>query len=100
MTTPFSVRLSAILKSRGMSQKDLAAATGLTQAAISRYASGKRVPSIEVSERISAALGVGPEVFTGSLSSFTANQLAVVCRENAPYYTADEKMEIIKALLG
>lgn len=100
MATPFSVRLSTILKSRGMSQKDLAVATGLTQAAISRYANGKRVPSIEVSERISDALGVGPEVFTESLSAITAKKLADFCRENAPYYTADEKMEIIKALLG
>lgn len=62
MTSPFSVRLSAILKSHGMSQTDLAAASGLSPAAISRYASGKRIPSIEVSERISAAFGVGPEV--------------------------------------
>lgn len=100
MTTPFNVRLSAILKSRGMSQRDLAAASGLTPAAISRYANGKRVPSIEVSERISDALGVGPEVFTDSLSALTAKQLADICRENAPYYTADEKLEIVKALLG
>lgn len=100
MTTPFNVRLSAILKSRGMSQKDLAVATGLTQAAISRYANGKRVPSIEVSERISDALSVGPEVFAESLSAFTAKQLVDFCRENASYYTADEKLEIVKALLG
>lgn len=36
MTTPFSVRLSAILKSRGMSQTDLAAVSGLTPSAINR----------------------------------------------------------------
>ena len=37
MATPFSVRLSAILKSRGMSQTDLAAASGLSPAAVNRY---------------------------------------------------------------
>lgn len=100
MTTPFSVRLSAILKSRGMSQTDLAAVSGLTPSAINRYVNGNRVPSIEVTERICAALGVGPEVFADSLSAFTAKQLADICRENAPYYTADEKLEIVKALLG
>ena len=34
------------------------------------------------------------------LPAFTAKQLADVCRENAPNYTADEKLEIVKALLG
>lgn len=62
MATPFSARLSAILKSRGMSQTDLAAVSGLTPSAINRYVNGNRVPSIEVTERICAALGVGPEV--------------------------------------
>ncbi len=100
MTTPFSVRLSVILKSHGMFQTDLAAASGLSPAAISRYVNGNRLSSIEVTERICAALGVGPEVFAESLSAFTAKQLADICRENAPYYTADEKLEIVKALLG
>lgn len=100
MATPFSVRLSAILKSRGMSQTDLAAASGLTPSAVNRYVNGNRVPSIEVTERICAALGVGPEVFAESLSAFSAMQLADFCRENAPYYTADQKLEIVKALLG
>lgn len=100
MATPSSVRLSVVLKSRGMSQADLAAASGLTSSAVNRYVNGSRVPSIEVAERICAALGVGPEVFAESLSAFSAKQLADLCRENAPYYTADEKLKIVKALLG
>lgn len=100
MASPFSVRLSAVLKSRGMSQTDLAAASGLTPSTVNRYVNGGRVPSIEVAERICAALGVGPEVFAESLSAFSAKQLAGFCRENAPYYTADQKLEIVKALLG
>ena len=87
MTTPFSVRLSAILKSRGMSQTDLAAVSGLTPSAVNRYVNGNRVPSIEVTERICAALGVGPEVFADSFSAFSAKQLADFCRENARFET-------------
>lgn len=79
MTTPFSVRLSAVLKSRGTSQTDLAAASGLTPSAVNRYVNGNRVPSIEVTERICVALGVGPEVFAESLSAFNAKQLADLC---------------------
>ena len=87
MTSPFNVRLSAILKSRGMPQTDLAAASGLSPSAVNRYVNGNRVPSIEVTERICAALGVGPEVLTESLSAFFAKRLADVCRENARFET-------------
>ena len=73
---------------------------GAHPSAVNRYVTGNRVPSIEVTERICAALGVGPEVFAESLSAFSAKQLADFCRENAPYYTADQKLEIVKALLG
>lgn len=53
---PFNARLSAILKSRGMSQKDLAAASGLTQAAIGHYVKDARIPNPESVIRISTAL--------------------------------------------
>lgn len=82
-----------------MSQADLAAASGLTPAAINRYVNGSRVPSIESATRISAALGVGPEVFAKSLSAFTTGRVANVCRENAPCNPADEKLEVARAIL-
>lgn len=53
---PFNARLSAILNSRGMSQKDLATASGLTQAAISHYVKGARIPNLETVIRILSAL--------------------------------------------
>ena len=53
---PFDARPSATLKSRGMSQKDLATASGLTQAAIGHYVKGARVPNLETAIRISSAL--------------------------------------------
>ena len=45
MATPFSARLSAILKSRGMSQTDLSAVSGLTPSAINRYVNGNIIGS-------------------------------------------------------
>lgn len=56
MTSPFSVRLSAILKSRGVSQTDLAAASGPSPTAINRYVNGNRVPNLETAIRVSSAL--------------------------------------------
>ena len=64
----FDARLSATLKSRGMSQKDLAAASGLTQAAIGHYVKGHphpeprdRDPHFDRSLQVDRGqLGVGP----------------------------------------
>lgn len=53
---PFDARLSAILKSRGVFQKDLAEASGLTQTTISHYVKGARIPNLETAIRISAVL--------------------------------------------
>lgn len=53
---PFNARLSAILKSRGVFQNDLAEASGLTQTAISRYVKGARIPNLETVIRIATAL--------------------------------------------
>lgn len=43
-------------KERHMSQKDLAIAAGLTEAGISRYISGQRLPRIDILMRLAFAL--------------------------------------------
>ncbi len=44
--------LKKILKMRGISQKELAEATGISRAAISQYIAGKHTPSLETAELI------------------------------------------------
>lgn len=51
-------RLSEILRERGMSQKQLAAVTGLTEASISRLVSGERAGRVDTLFRIAKALNV------------------------------------------
>ena len=41
----------------GMSQEDLAKASGVSRVAIARYESGERVPSVIIAARIANALG-------------------------------------------
>lgn len=45
-------------KSQNMTQKDLAAATGITQADISRIENGTRNPSLEMVKRLAAGMGM------------------------------------------
>lgn len=53
-----NVRIKECLAERGMTQKELAEATGITEAAISRYAGGSRLPKIAQVIRIADALNV------------------------------------------
>ena len=45
-------------KSQNMTQKDLSAATGITQADISRIENGTRNPSLEMVKRLAAGMGM------------------------------------------
>lgn len=57
--TPFAACLRSALAEAGMTQNDLAELVGTTPAAVSRYATGLRVPRIETARKIADALGVG-----------------------------------------
>lgn len=58
ITCSSPTRLSEILRERGMSQKQLAAVTGLTEASISRLVSGERAGRVDTLFRIAKALNV------------------------------------------
>ena len=45
-------------KSQNMTQKDLSAATGITQADISRIENGTRNPSLEMVKKLAAGMGM------------------------------------------
>ena len=53
-------KIQEIRNDKGMSQADLARATGLAPAAISRYELGTRQPNAEIIAKIAGALGVSP----------------------------------------
>lgn len=54
-------RLKSLLKSQGMTQKELAAKAGITEAAVSHYLKGDRVPRGAILLNIAKALGVSTD---------------------------------------
>lgn len=99
------------MKEKEMSQKQLAAASGITEAAISKYISGEREPRITFLKRIADALDVSadeflyekvdhPEHYQGKnecidvmIAMFGAEAVKSFCRCNAYKYRfrADKK---------
>lgn len=66
MTELIGANLAALLKERGMSQKELAEAAGLTPASVSRYVNGEREPWPATIAALSLALGVEPSDILGT----------------------------------
>lgn len=52
----FATNLRMMLGKRHMSQKDLASASRTTEAAVSRYCNGERIPSVQSAARLAEAL--------------------------------------------
>ena len=61
MGKEFGDRLAEKLKSRGMTQKKLAEKAGITEAAMSHYIKGDRIPRAGVPARIAEELGTTSE---------------------------------------
>lgn len=71
-----SYRIKLLLTSKGITQKEFAHETGLTEAAISRYMQGNRLPSATGLIQIADATGVSPTWLLG--------------------YGSDDKIEFLK----
>ncbi len=98
MATPIGARLAALLRERGMSQKELAEATNLTPAAVSRYVNGERVPRAITIAALAKALGVKPAAITGTADEQKTDEAIRLIARNASNLTEAQRAELIAAL--
>lgn len=66
VTVELGRRIQELLDQKGISRKEFAAMTGLTEAAISRYVTGKREPRAVTLSLIANALGVSMDDLLGT----------------------------------
>lgn len=94
-------RIQSLLEARGMTRKELAEASGLTEAAISRYVNGTRNPkSISISA-IAKALNVTSDELLGNTND-SVNEVDDAIRlvaRNAKNVTIEQKRFLINALI-
>lgn len=62
----FGKRLQSLRRQAGLSQAGLARKSGISIRTIQEYEQQRRRPSIDVAERLAAALGVPLDAFAGS----------------------------------
>lgn len=95
-------RIQELLDTRKMSRKELSEASGLTEAAISRYITGARIPRSISLSAIAKALDVSSDELLGNVNDTrdeVDDAIRLVAR-NAGNITKEQKKYLINALLG
>ena len=101
--TGIGVRLKTLLSKNGMTQKELASAVGCTEAAISHYIKGDRVPRASVLTKIAIALDTTSDYLMEGIPTDATGELDYAKKliaRNVTQMSKSEKKAIINILMG
>ena len=93
-------RVKALMKEQGMTQRELAKRSGLTEASVCKYLSGSRLPHSEAVVLLAKALGTTSDYLLGIKrddgSVFSDLEKEII--ENKEKLSSEEKMRLIMLL--
>ena len=100
MITDFKTKLSTRLKQLGMTQRDLAKEIGVTEATVSRYINGERLPNDELLAKLAKSLEVSVGYFKEERDNKVEDlkQISNLIARNEKRMTPEEKLAIIRLL--
>lgn len=95
-------RIAALLKEKGMTQRELAQRVGTTEAAISKYVNGEREPRAEVLANIATVLGTTSAYLLGMDEGIDTSfgTVKALCARAAADMTQEERNELIITILN
>ncbi len=94
-------RILQAIRSKGISQRELAVTIGVTEAVISRYISGERDPKPDVIANIATALHTTSDYLLGiERDEYDHPRICRLIARNASAMSEKEKKELIDALFG
>ncbi len=99
----FSMRLEQTIKARKMTQKEVAARSGVTEAAMSHYIKGDRTPRSTVLARIAQALNTTSDYLMEGVPQDYIKEIGYAKRliaRNVEQMSSAEKKEILSILFG
>lgn len=97
------IRLKDLLEKKGITQTELAETVGCTNAAISHYIKGDRVPRASVLTKIAIALETTSDYLMEGIPTDVADELDYAKKliaRNVTQMSKAEKREIINILMG
>lgn len=101
--TGMGTRIKKLLEEKGSTQKELAEKVGCTNAAISLYIKGDRIPRASVLTKIAIALDTTSEYLMEGIPTDVTDELGYAKKliaRNVKQMTKAEKREIINILIG
>lgn len=102
-TNTLNVRLKELLEKNGMTQRELATTIGCTEAAVSHYLKGDRIPRTSVLTKIALALGTTADYLMEGIPIDSTSELSYAKKliaRNADQMSNADKKEILALLMG
>ncbi|MBR6073522.1 MAG: helix-turn-helix transcriptional regulator [Bacilli bacterium] len=105
MNEKFKERLKELLEREGLTQKDLAEDVGITEAALSRYMKGNRIPNGENLCNMATALRTTTDYLLGRVDVEEFNKqidyddMEGLLARNAKDYTIEQRERLLKIIL-
>lgn len=88
-----------LMKQEGLSQKELAEKINVTEASMSRYIKGERIPRIDVLVKLANVFSVSIEYLQGLKEVDDFNEIKRIVARNSKNMTDEQKIELAKMLL-
>ena len=96
MAEPFNARLQRLLSNSGMTQKELAAQAGVTEAAVSHYIKGDRVPVVL---KLAETLDVSVDELMGPDKVPDFEDMYRIVARGVEQLSAEERLKLVRVLL-
>ena len=102
MFSSFNERLSCLLNEKRMSQKELSVRVGVTEAAISHYLKGDRIPRASVLSKMAEVLGTSSDYLINGAASNSQDEINLAVKliaRNSDQMSREDKIRILSILL-
>ena len=103
MQNSFSERLSTLLNEKRITQKELSDIAGVTEAAVSHYVKGDRIPRASVLAKIAEALDTSSDFLMNGTATNSKEEIGIAVKliaRNSNQMSKEDKIKIISILLS
>lgn len=98
MSEPFNERLQQAISRSGMTQKELAEKVGITEAAVSHYLKGDRMPRSAVAVKLADVLNMSVDELMGGNTETSFDEVYKIVARSAKQLDNDQKAALVRVL--
>ena len=98
MSEKFNERLQQAISRSGMTQKELAEKVGITEAAVSHYLKGDRMPRSAVAVKLADVLNMSVDELMGGNTETSFDEVYKIVARSAKQLDNDQKAALVRVL--